>query len=120
MSPDGYFLALILFFLAGITDYFDGYLAEMHGVDGTALDQNSFGEFNSSGIWIPKEYEGSHGTDGFYIKGADSSALGTNSAANGNNFTLNAISSHDQVPDSPTNNFCVMSPLDKTSTFSTS
>ena len=91
--------------------YFDGYLAEMHGVDGTALDQNSFGEFNSSGIWIPKEYEGSHGTDGFYIKGADSSALGTNSAANGNNFTLNAISSHDQVLDSPTNNFATYNVL---------
>jgi hypothetical protein len=95
------------------TLYFDGYMAEMHGIDGTALDQDSFGEFNSSGIWIPKEYTGSHGTDGFYIKGADASDLGINSAANGNDFTLNAISSHDQVPDSPTNNFCVMSPIDQ-------
>lgn len=30
MSPDGYFLALILFFLAGITDYLDGYLARKY------------------------------------------------------------------------------------------
>ena len=30
MSPDGYILALILFFLAGITDYFDGYLARKY------------------------------------------------------------------------------------------
>ena len=30
MSPDGYFLALILFFIAGITDYFDGYLARKY------------------------------------------------------------------------------------------
>ena len=30
MSPDGYFLALVLFFLAGITDYFDGYLARKY------------------------------------------------------------------------------------------
>ena len=29
-SPDGYLLALILFFLAGITDYFDGYLARKY------------------------------------------------------------------------------------------
>ena len=30
MSPDGYFLALALFFLAGITDYFDGYFARKY------------------------------------------------------------------------------------------
>ena len=30
MSPDGYFLALLLFFLAGITDYFDGYFARRY------------------------------------------------------------------------------------------
>ena len=30
MSPGGYFWALILFFLAGITDYFDGYLARKY------------------------------------------------------------------------------------------
>ena len=97
----------------GFADYFywDGYMAEMHGVDGTALDQDSFGEFNSSGIWTPKEYTGSHGTDGFYIKGADASDLGTNSAANGNDFTLNGLSSHDKMLDSPTNNFPTFNPI---------
>ena len=30
MSPDGYFLSLALFFLAGITDYFDGYFARKY------------------------------------------------------------------------------------------
>tara|TARA_B100000767_G_C19676611_1_gene497642 strand:- start:95 stop:631 length:537 start_codon:yes stop_codon:yes gene_type:complete len=30
MLPDGYFLALILFFVASITDYFDGYLARKY------------------------------------------------------------------------------------------
>ena len=30
MSPDGYLLAFILFFLAGITDYFDGYIARKY------------------------------------------------------------------------------------------
>jgi len=30
MSPDGYLLALILFFLAGVSDYFDGYLARKY------------------------------------------------------------------------------------------
>ena len=30
MSPKGYLLALVLFFLAGVTDYFDGYLARKY------------------------------------------------------------------------------------------
>ena len=30
MSPDGYLFALVLFFLAGITDYLDGYLARKY------------------------------------------------------------------------------------------
>ena len=30
MTPDGYLLALILFFVAGLTDYFDGYLARKY------------------------------------------------------------------------------------------
>ena len=30
MSPDRYLLSLILFFIAGITDYFDGYLARKY------------------------------------------------------------------------------------------
>ena len=30
MSPDGYLLALVLFVLAGVTDYFDGYLARKY------------------------------------------------------------------------------------------
>ena len=30
MSPDRYLLALVLFFLAGFTDYFDGYLARKY------------------------------------------------------------------------------------------
>jgi len=30
MLPEGYLLALVLFFLAGVTDYFDGYLARKY------------------------------------------------------------------------------------------
>jgi len=30
MSPDGYLLSLVLFFLAGVTDFFDGYLARKY------------------------------------------------------------------------------------------
>ena len=47
----------------------DGYMAEINYLDGLAYDPSFFGEFNDSGIWVPKEYTGSYGTNGFYIKG---------------------------------------------------
>jgi hypothetical protein len=46
--------------------YFEGYLADTYFVDGTALDPTSFGEFKS-GVWIPKAYTGSYGTNGFHL-----------------------------------------------------
>ena len=43
--------------------YYDGYMAEIHFVDGYAYGPGFFGEFEENGIWIPKEYEGSYGTN---------------------------------------------------------
>ena len=45
---------------------FDGYLAEVNFLDGTADDATSFGE-TKSGIWIPKQCTGSYGTNGFKL-----------------------------------------------------
>ena len=52
----------------------DAYLAEFHYVDGTALTASSFGE-TKEGIWIPKEYTGTHGTNGFYLNFTDDSTV---------------------------------------------
>jgi hypothetical protein len=41
-------------------------VAEVNFIDGTALDADSFGE-TKSGVWIPKAYSGSYGTNGFYL-----------------------------------------------------
>jgi hypothetical protein len=46
--------------------HYNGYLADTYFVDGTALDPTSFGEFKS-GVWIPKAYTGSYGTNGFHL-----------------------------------------------------
>ena len=93
--------------------HFDGYMSEIHLLDGYAYGPEYFGEFNSSNIWIPKKYDGgNYGTNGFYIKGSDSSALGTDSSGNGNDLTVvSGLAAHDQVTDTPNNNFCVMNPL---------
>ena len=92
----------------------DGYMAEIHYLDGLAYDPSFFGEFNDSGIWIPKEYTGSYGTNGFKIDGRDASDLGDDESGNGNDYSTSGLAAHDQVSDSPTNNFCVMNPIDKT------
>ena len=92
--------------------YMDGYLAEIVLIDGTALDPSSFGEYNSSGIWIPKDVSGlTFGTNGFHIDGRDSADLGDDESGNGNDFTTSGLATHDQVLDSPTNNFSTLNPL---------
>ena len=94
------------------TQNFDGYMAEIVNLDGTATDCSSFGEFNSSGIWIPKSVSGlTFGTNGFHIDGRDSADLGDDESGQGNDFTASGLAAHDQVSDSPTNSFSVMNPL---------
>jgi hypothetical protein len=77
--------------------YFNGYLADIHFIDGQALDPTSFGEFSATtGVWMPKAYTGSYGTNGFRLTFADNSAatattLGKD-AAGSNNWTPNNFS----------------------------
>ena len=92
---------------------FDGYMAEINMIDGQALAPTEFGETNSdTGQWVPIEYTGSYGTNGFYLKGQDSSALGDDSSGNGNDFTSTGLAAADQMPDTPTNNFCTLNPVE--------
>lgn len=102
------------YFASQGTYAFDGYIAEMVHIDGTALDPSNFAETNSNGIWIPKDVSGlTFGTKGFYIDGRDSSDLGDDESGQGNDFTTSGLASHDQmVGESPTNNFAIANPLD--------
>ena len=94
------------------TKNINGYLAEVNFVE-AALDASSFGETNSdTNQWVPIEYTGSYGTNGFYLKFQDSSALGDDSSGNTNDFTPTNLAATDQVLDVPTNNFATMNPLD--------
>ena len=90
---------------------FDGYLAEINHVDGTAYGPEYFGENDENGIWIPKEYTGSYGTKGFFIDGRDSSDLGDDESGNGNDFTTSGLAANDQRTDTPTNNMITFNPL---------
>jgi hypothetical protein len=111
---------------------FDGYLTEINFIDGQALTPSSFGETNPvTGVWSPKKYIGTYGTNGFYLNFSDNSnntaaTIGKDYSGNGNNWTPNNISvtagvTYDSMLDVPTQwadggngrgNYCVLNPLD--------
>jgi len=100
--------------------YMDGYMADIYLLDGYAYGPEYFGTTNSSGIWIPINYNtttGNYGTNGFKIDGSDSATLGKN-VATGNtyaSYTSTNLDPHDQVKDTPNNNFAVLNSIDKNS-----
>jgi hypothetical protein len=111
--------------------YFDGYMTEINFVDGQALTPSDFGEYNDdTGVWQPKAYAGTYGTNGFYLNFSDNAStttLGDDLSGNGNdwttnNFSLTAGATYDSMIDTPTpyadggngrGNYCVLNPLDK-------
>ena len=117
----------------GASNYFDGYLTEINFIDGQALTPASFGETNAvTGVWQPKKYTGTYGTNGFYLNFSDNSAataaaIGKDYSGNGNNFTPNNISvtagaTYDSMLDVPTQwadggngrgNYATLNPLSK-------
>jgi hypothetical protein len=116
-------------------NYYSGYLTETYLIDGQALTPSSFGETNAdTGVWTPKAYSGSYGTNGFKLNFSDNSnttaaTLGADSSGNGNNWTPNNFSvtagvGNDSLIDTPTpygvdtgvggsvrGNYCTMNPL---------
>jgi hypothetical protein len=118
--------------------YFDGYLTEVNFIDGQALTASSFGQIESTtGVWSPKQYAGSYGTNGFYLKFGNTSsvaALGTDSSGNGNTWTVNNVSltagaTYDSMIDVPVNyadggngrgNYCTLNPLAQASIYTSS
>jgi hypothetical protein len=115
----------------------NGYLTEINFIDGQALTPSDFGETDSAtGVWKPKAYSGTYGTNGFFLKFADNSnttaaTLGKDSSSNSNNWTPNNFSvtagaGNDSLVDSPTaygtdtgvggevrGNYCTWNPLAK-------
>lgn len=102
------------------SSYFSGCLAHVHFCDGTQYAASDFGETDAtSGIWKPKTNPSvTYGTNGFFLKFANSGSLGTDSSGNGNNFTVNGTGT--QTLDTPSNVFATYNSLiaTKSQTFS--
>ena len=87
---------------------FDGYLTEINFVNAQQLTPSSFGKTDAvTGQWIPIKYGSTYGTNGFYLKFDDSSAVGKDSSGNGNNWSTSGHSvtpgvTYDLMTDVPT------------------
>ena len=99
-------------------EQYDGYIAEMHFIDGNnSLNHTDFGEFDNNGVWIPKQYTGSYGTNGFYLEfkqtgtSQNSSGMGADTSSNDNHFAVTNLASTDITTDTCTNNFATANPL---------
>ena len=102
--------------------YLDGYIANFYMIDGQALTPSSFGQTDATtGVWAPKAYSGTFGTNGFFLQFKDATStttIGYDTSGNSNNWTTSGISvtsgvTFDQMLDTPTNNYCVLNPLDR-------
>ena len=101
------------------TQYFDGYMADVNFIDGTAAAHTDFGESNDNGVWVPKKFSGSYGTNGFFLEfgntgtGQGSGRFASDTSGQGNHYDTNNFSGQYQMTDTPTNNFCTLNPNDK-------
>ena len=96
----------------GSSEFIDMYLAEVCFIDGQQLAADQFGEFDEdTNIWKPINVSGlTFGTNGFYLDFENASSLGADVSGNGNNWTVNNLTSIDQTTDTCTNNFCTFTP----------
>jgi len=97
-------------------DYqFDGYMSELHFTDGTAYTPTTFGETDTTGVWVPKVGPSvTYGTNGFYLKFENSGAMGTDSSGNSNTFSVGGGTVR-QVTDTPTNVFATINSINASS-----
>jgi hypothetical protein len=92
---------------SGTSEFISCYIAEVNFIDGypTGYDQTSLAALNvatlfaetdpQTGVWVPKRYTGTYGTNGFRLSFANNSstaALGYDSSGQGNNWTANNFS----------------------------
>ena len=97
--------------LRGSGIYGEFLLSHFNYIDGLAYDADTFGETDATtGIWKPKTAPSvTYGTNGFFLKGENSGALGTDSSGEGNDFTVNGTPT--QTVDTPANVFATGNPL---------
>jgi hypothetical protein len=101
----------------GNNAYHDGYISEVYYCDGYQYAASDFGETNDNGVWIPKKFTGSYGTNGIRLQfketgtSANSSGIGADTGSEGNHMTVSNLAATDITTDTPTNNFCTLNSI---------
>ena len=79
----------------GTVQPWQGYLADVYMIDGLALEPSSFGGYDANGNWVPREYNGSYGENGFNLTFAANTIATTggvttcaDQSGNGKDFTM--------------------------------
>ena len=80
----------------GAAEFFNGYLAEIMYIDGTAEAIGSFGEYDDNGVWLPVNPSGisSFGNNGFLLQfkqngsSQNASGIGADTSGNDNHFAV--------------------------------
>lgn len=100
------------------SNYFDGYMAEYHHVDGVAHDPTDFGEYDDNGVWRPIEVTGiTYGNRGWYLTfdPTATNGIGHDHSGSGNHFTANNFTTSgggtDVMSDTPTTNYATINTL---------
>ena len=107
--------------LGRFTNYFGGYMSDVHIIDGQQLTPTSFAE-TKEGAWIAKKFSGgSYGNNGARLEfkqtgdgssTASASTIGADTSGNNNHFLDANVNAHDSnMPDCPENNFSTWNSL---------
>ena len=102
------------------TATWNGYMSDVYLIAGQTLGASEFGKTDSNGVWVPKEYTGSFGDNGFFLEfkqsgtGTNSSGMGADTSGEDNHFAVTGLSAVDVTQDTPTNNFCTLNPVFRT------
>ena len=103
------------------SNHWDGHMADFYFIDGTQYAASDFGETNDNGVWIPKKFTGTFGSNGFKLEfkqtgtSANSSGIGADTSGNDNHFAVTNLAATDVTTDTPTNNFATFNFLHKAS-----
>ena len=92
---------------------YKGYESEFYLIDGQQLTPSDFGEYDDNGVWRPKAYTGTYGTNGVHLT-FDSAGIGNDSGTNGHNWSHTGFTTSgagtDVMSDTPTTNYGTFNP----------